>query len=246
VNRRTAAALTLAGSVLACAHGAAGRPLVDGGGGTYLTSGRAYDFVLVNSGSTSWRNFYLVAPQGTSFVGGTTGNEGSASCVIGQPDGSPREIECGPLSPGVMPPHAQVAFVATTTSESVCGTTFQLFVNSADGASFTPVADVTAGAGCGARPPRLVARPKLRGTPIVGSTIRATAAIWSAAPTHVRYRWERCAGSSCTTISGASGLMLLLTKRDAGHTVRLIVTATIAGEEVRASSSTLAVRTRRG
>ena len=231
--------------MLVCAHGAAARSLADGGGGTYLTSGRAYDFVLFNSGSTPWRNFYLVAPQGMSFVGGTTGNEGSASCVVGQPDQSSQEIECGPLSPGVMPPQARVAFVATMTSQSVCGATFQLFVNSADGAPFTRVADVTEAAGCGAQSFKLVAPPRLRGTPIVGNTIRATAAIWSTAPTHVRYRWERCAGSSCATIAGATRLTLFLTKRDAGHAVRLVVTATIGGEEVRASSSRLAVRPRR-
>lgn len=245
MNRRTAAMLTLAGSVLICAHGGAAGAPTDGGGGTYLTSGRAYDFVLFNSGSTPWRNFYLVAPPAMSFVGGTTGNEGSASCVVEQPDGSSNEIECGPLAPGVMPPQARIAFVATMTSESVCGATFQLFVNSADGAAFTRVADVTEAAGCGAQLSKLVAPPTLHGTPIVGNTIRATAAIWSTAPTHVRYRWERCAGSSCSTIAGATGLMLFLTKRDADHRVRLIVTATIAGEEVQASSSTLAVRFRR-
>lgn len=213
--------------------------------GTYLTSGRAYDFVLFNTGSMPWRNFYLVAPQAMTFVGGTTGNEGSASCIVEQPEGSSSVIACGPLAPGVMPPQARIAFVATMTAESVCGATFRLFVNSADGAPFTRVADVTEAAGCGARPAKLIERPTLRGTPIVGNTIRATAAIWSTAPTHVGYRWERCAGSSCATIAGATGPMLFLTKRDAGHRVRLIVTATIAGEDVRASSSTLAVRPRR-
>src|SRR5215469_12715707 len=134
-----AAALTLAASVLVCAHSATARSLADGGGGTYLVSGRDYDFVLFNAGSTPWRNFYLVAPRGMSFVGGTTGNEGSASCVVGQPAESSNEIQCGPLSPGVMPPQARVAFVATMSSEGVCGPSFQLFVNSADGAPFTRV-----------------------------------------------------------------------------------------------------------
>jgi hypothetical protein len=240
VRRTTAAALTLAGSLLVCAPAGA----ADGGGGTYLASGNAYDFALFNDGSTPWRAFYLVAPQGMSFVGGTTGNEGSASCTVGGPDGSSNEIECGPLPPSLMPPQARVAFVATTTTKSVCGVTFQLYVTAADGAPFTRAADVTEAPGCGAQRVELVARPTLHGTPIVGRTIRATPPIWSAAPTRVRYRWERCTSSSCATIAGASGPSLVLTKRDAGHAVRLVVTATVAGQDVRASSSRLRVGAR--
>ena len=54
-------------------------------GGAYIANGNDYDFSLVNSGTTPWRSFYLVAPSGTAFVGGTTGNEASATCVVGPP-----------------------------------------------------------------------------------------------------------------------------------------------------------------
>src|ERR1700733_10902620 len=88
---KTATAIAAIGCALvAAAVAGAG----DGGGGAYLSNGHNYDFALVNSGTTAWRSFYLIAPAGTSFVGGTTGNEASAPCVVGPPD----QIECGPLS----------------------------------------------------------------------------------------------------------------------------------------------------
>jgi hypothetical protein len=241
VDRRTAAAFALAGSaLLVCVSGAA----ADAGSGTYLAVGKAYDFALINPGSTAWRSFYLVAPEGTTFVGGTTGNEGSARCLVGQPDGTSNEIECAQLPPTLMPPQGRVAFVVTTTAPSRCGATFQLFVSSADGAPFTRVDDVTEAAGCGSLSVKLVTAPKLHGTPTVGHLITATAPVWSAASTRVRYRWERC-GSSCTTITGATGKTLVLTKRDAGRAIRVVVTASVAGAAVRASSSKLPVHARR-
>jgi len=211
--------------------------LAGGGGSSYLAAGNDYDFTLANTSSTAWRGFYLVAPAGISFVGGTTGNEGSATCAVGPPN----EIECGSLATNILPPTGSVAFVATTAAKAVCGTTFQLFV-SFDGVAFSHVADIAAAAGCGAQAVTLVAPPRLRGTPRVGHTVTVTAPIWSVMATRVRYRWERCTGTTCTTIAGAAGPKLDLTRRDAGHGVRIVATATIAGEAYSAKSSTLAIR----
>jgi hypothetical protein len=218
----------------------------DWGGGTYVATGRSYDFILFNSGPTAWRSFYVVAPPGMSFLGGTTGNEASAHCVVGQPNGSAAEIECGPLAPGVIPPQGRLAFVAATSASSVCGVTFELFVSSANDASYTRAADVTEAADCEKQAaPRAVTRPTLHGTPSVGSTIRATAPTWTSPPTLVRYQWQRCVDSTCAAIAGATGLTLVLTRRDAGHAVRLVAMATIAGRQVRTNSRMLAVPARR-
>ncbi|MBV8598884.1 MAG: hypothetical protein JO017_08690 [Actinobacteria bacterium] len=233
---RVAAVLAGLALVLAPAADADG-----GGGGSYLAVGNDYDFTLSNTGATAWRGFYLVAPSGVTFVGGTTGNEGSATCTVGQPDGVPNEIECAPLALNILPPTGSVAFVATTSAKALCGTTFQLFV-SFDGVAYSHAADLGAAAGCGVEAVTLIAPPLLHGTPIVGRTIRASPPIWSVTPTHVAYVWQRCAGSSCATIDGASGLTLVLTKRDVGHRIRVVSAATIEGTQHRAMSSALAVR----
>jgi hypothetical protein len=135
--------------------------------------------------------------------------------------------------------------VGTTTAQTGCGVTLQLYVTTTDGAPFTRVGDITQAAGCGAQSAVLVAPPTLHGTPIVGHVITATSPVWSATPMNVRYRWERCSGSSCAAIAGATGRMLALTKPDAGRAIRVLVTATIAGETVRASSRSLTVRGKR-
>jgi hypothetical protein len=228
--------------MLALSPAAAARPAGDGGSGTYLATGRTYGFALVNSGSTPWRYFYLVGPPSVSFVGGTTGNEASATCVAGRPDGSSAEIECGPLSPSTVPPQGRIAFVATVSGPSACGVSFELFVTSADDAPATRAADVGPAADCAAGSARVVAAPTVRGTPTVGRTIRATPPVWSAPPTRVRYRWEICGGASCVAIPGATGLRLVLAEREVGRTVRLVATATIFGVQLQTSSRAVRVR----
>ncbi|HLY86205.1 MAG TPA: hypothetical protein VKO84_06825 [Gaiellaceae bacterium] len=70
--------------------------------------------------------------------------------------------------------------------------------------------------------------PSISGTPSVGATLTAAEGTWSGSPTSVAVAWLRCDanGDSCATISGASGTTYVLTQADAGHTIRLSVTAT--------------------
>jgi hypothetical protein len=228
-----------AGAIIALSPSAAAG---DGGSGTNIATGHSYAFALVNSGSTSWRSFYLVAPPGVSFVGGTTGNEASASCVVGRPGGSSAEIQCGPLSPSTVPPQGRIAFVATVTEASACGVSFELFVTSTDSGPWTRGADVGPAADCAAGSARVVQPPTLRGTATVGGRIRATPPVWSSPPTRVRYRWEICTAASCAAIRGAGGLTLVLVRREAGRAVRFVATATISGVQLRASSRPLRIR----
>lgn len=206
-------------------------------GGSYVTSGNTYGFDLSNSGPTAWRSFAIVAPAGVAFVGGTTGNEGSATCTVGPPT----QIVCGPLGPAVVPSQGRISFVATMSAPAVCGVTFQLFVSTADGVPPAYVSDVTAAPAC-AQPaaPSVATRPTVHGTPAAGRTLRATPPSWSARPSSVRYRWQRCTPKACTAI--ADGLVLRLTKQDVGKTVRLVATATVAGHTVRTSSRLVRVR----
>ncbi len=99
-----AALAALSTSAAIGAGGAASAPSrlvrvdADGGAGTYTASGSSYDFDLVNTGTTAWQFFTLLAPPGTTFVGGATAGEATVHCAVGQPDGLPNEVECGPLS----------------------------------------------------------------------------------------------------------------------------------------------------
>ena len=211
----------------------------DGGSGTYTAAQRTYYFTLVNSGTTIWQYFVLTGPAGASFIGGTTGIENSAHCVPGQPDGVANEIECGPLT---LAPGADVGFVATMAAPVPCGPAFRLDVSSNAAASFTRVADVTLSGSCTAAAPEATTPPAIRGTPVVGRTLTATPPTWSVTPTRVAYRWQLCTKTGCASITGATKRSLELTKREAGHAVRLIATATFDNEQVESVSKRIGVR----
>ena len=87
-------------------------------------------------------------------------------------------------------------------------------------------------------PIRSTARPVVRGTPRVGSVLTATSGSWSPQPTTVRYRWSR----NGTPVSGATTARYRLTRRDAGASVRVSVTATRAGSQATAVSKAVSVR----
>ena len=235
-------AMILCAVALVGAAASTGRS-ADGGSGTYTATGRTYYVTLFNAGTTPWQYFFLVGPAGTVVEGGATViGESTARCVVGQPDGSPAEIECGPLA---APPSLHFGFVVTLSVPVACGATFQLDVSSTGVAPFTRVADVTFAGSCASASPHVVARPTLHGTPTVGKTLTASAPIWSVPPTRVEYQWQLCTTGSCSPIRGATGLTLKLRSRDAGNTVRIVATATLDATTVTSTSKALAVRARR-
>jgi hypothetical protein len=211
----------------------------DGGSGTYTASQRTYYFTLFNGGTTIWQYFVLTGPAGTSFVGGTTGIENSAHCVPGQPDGVVNEIECGPLT---LAAGVHLGFVATLAAPVTCGAPFRLDVSSNAAASFTRVGDVTLSGSCTAATPEAITPPAIHGTPAVGRTLTATPPTWTATPTRVVYRWQLCAKTGCASITAATKLSLKLTKRVAGHTVRIVATATFDSRQVESVSKRIYVR----
>jgi hypothetical protein len=211
----------------------------DGGSGTYTSSQRTYYFTLFNGGTTPWQYFELVGPAGASFVGGTTGVENSAHCVAGLPDGAANEIECGPLTVAA---NVHIGFVATLAAPVACAAPFQLEVSSTGGASFTRVGDATLGGSCETVAPKALVPPAVHGMPAVGRTLTATAPTWSATPERVTYQWQLCTRTGCVPIRGATKLSLKLTKRVAGHTVRIVATATFDSLHVESVSKRIAVR----
>ena len=237
---QTLVALTCGVAALVFTSGSPARAVADGGSGTYSAAGSTYGFDLQNAGTTPWQYFYLVGPAGTTFVGGATAGEITARCVAGQPDGSPAEIECGPLSATGLQPNVQVAFVATLGAPPACGAVFQLEVSST-GSLFTRVGDVTFAGSCSTIPEALT-RPVIRGAPRVGKTLSVAPASWSAAPTLLAYQWQRCTSARCQAIGGATGLTHTLTAADAGRSLRVVAAATFAGTRVTSVSKPVAVR----
>jgi len=220
---------------------AGGAAAGDGGSGTYTASGQTFYFTHVNSGTTAWQAFYLVGPPGSTVVGGATVvGESTARCVAGQPDGLPNEIECSPINI-VLGLHFD--FDVRMGSSAACGSPFQLYVSSSSTPSFSRVADATLAGSCApAPPPQSVRPPVIHGKPVVGRTLTATPPAWTSSPSSVFYRWQRCTGSRCVAIAGATTLRLKLVRGDAHHSVRIVATASIDGQDVESRSREVPVR----
>ena len=80
-----------------------------------------------------------------------------------------------------------------------------------------------------AGPPN-TAPPTISGTASVGSTLTASPGTWTGSGITFTYEWRRCdtSGANCTTITGATGTTYVVANEDAGHTIRVAVTATDA------------------
>jgi hypothetical protein len=90
------------------------------------------------------------------------------------------------------------------------------------------------------------ATPTISGTPIAQQMLTGLHGSWTSSPTSYSDQWEDCdaAGNSCTPIASASGLSYTLKPADAGHTIRLLETASnTAGMGLPASSAPTAVVT---
>ncbi len=91
--------------------------------------------------------------------------------------------------------------------------------------------------------------PVVSGTPEVGDTLTASSGTWNgSAPIGYAYQWEDCnsSGESCSTIGGATTSAHLVASSDAGHTLRVVVTATNAGGTGEATSTATAPVTTKG
>jgi hypothetical protein len=214
----------------------------DGGSGTYSADGASYAFDLLNSGTTPWQYFSLVAPAGAIFTGGATVGEITARCLTGQPDGEPNEIECGPLSAAGLAPGVRVVFIGTLSVTPACGAPFQLAVSSTGVPPYTAADAATYAGSCTTGPPTVAAPPTVRGTPVVGDRLVVTPPRWSQSPTQVAYQWQLCTPAGCEPISGKTALALVLGAKDAGHTVRVVVSATFGTVTLISNSRKIAVR----
>ena len=82
-----------------------------------------------------------------------------------------------------------------------------------------------------AAPPAVTIDPTVIGTAVDGETVTADPGVWSGtAPVDFDYQWLRCDldGTNCEPIAGATDDEYTLTSEDAGHGIRVEVTATNA------------------
>jgi hypothetical protein len=109
------------------------------------------------------------------------------------------------------------------------------------------LAALLAGAGAQAMrdaAPVNTAPPTISGTPTVGQTLTASEGTWSNGPTSFAYQWLRCngGGNSCADVANGTQHTYTIVGADAGHTVRVRVTATNAdGSNSVQSAQTAAV-----
>jgi hypothetical protein len=87
--------------------------------------------------------------------------------------------------------------------------------------------------------PTATKAPHISGRARVGKKLSAKKGSWTFSPTHYRYQWMRCNahGSSCSTIHHATRSKYTLTRHDAGHRLRLRVTATNAAGSTSVTSA---------
>jgi len=94
-------------------------------------------------------------------------------------------------------------------------------------------------------PPSNTTKPSITGTPVVGKTFAAHTGAWTGtAPFTFGYQWERCSSSglSCVNIpEAAQSRNYILTSDDAGHRLRVTVTATNSASTSRADSAASAL-----
>ena len=90
--------------------------------------------------------------------------------------------------------------------------------------------------------PANTAAPVISGTATQGSTLTTSNGSWAGSPTSYAYQWQRCAGASCSNISGATSASYSVQSADVGDTIDVVVTASnAAGSTSQTSAQTAAV-----
>lgn len=88
--------------------------------------------------------------------------------------------------------------------------------------------------------PGNTAAPRISGTAEAGKTLTESHGAWiPAKPTGYTYQWQECdaSGGNCASVAGAKSQSYALTNADAGHTLRVLESATAGGVTSSPSSS---------
>jgi hypothetical protein len=87
--------------------------------------------------------------------------------------------------------------------------------------------------------PLSTSAPTVKGAPVVGETLSASAGVWTPEPKTTTYAWERCETdeSRCSPIPDAEAETYTLADDDAGMKIRVVVTASNAAGDTIARSA---------
>jgi hypothetical protein len=94
--------------------------------------------------------------------------------------------------------------------------------------------------------PKNTAKPAIGGNPQVGEELTNDHGVWTGGVRSFAYQWQRCdtAGNGCIDVTGATGSSYGVRALDAGHTMKVVVTATnLAGSAKAVSDATRVVLT---
>ena len=86
--------------------------------------------------------------------------------------------------------------------------------------------------------------PVVSGSVVVGQVLSGSTGTWTGSPTSFAYEWRRCdaTGAGCAAVAGATAASYTLVPADAGHTLRIAVTASnTAGSATAVSAATAVV-----
>jgi hypothetical protein len=147
-------------------------------------------------------------------------------------------LSCAPLGGGC----SEIAGANESTytvGTGEIGDSFEVVVtagNAQGNASVTsPETSITGG---GVQPPVDVLPPSILGLAITGQTLTANEGVWTGTEPAFAYQWELCgaSGGSCAEIPGATESTFTIPDGDAGHTLRVTVTASNAAGTASATS----------
>lgn len=118
------------------------------------------------------------------------------------------------------------------------GHTLRVTVTASNAGGATPATSAQT-ATASTAPPVNTALPIVSGSAVQAQVLSATSGAWGNAPTSFAYQWLQCnsAGGACTSISGAIASSYVAVAADAGHTLRVTVTASNAGGSASATSA---------
>jgi FG-GAP-like repeat len=85
--------------------------------------------------------------------------------------------------------------------------------------------------------PANLTAPTITGTAQVGQTLTAAAGTWSNNPSNYAFQWQRCSGTACPNIPGATASSYAPVAADIGSTLDVTVTATNSGGSGQATSA---------
>ena len=91
--------------------------------------------------------------------------------------------------------------------------------------------------------PKSTARPSISGSAIVGEELSATNGTWTGGATSFAFQWQRCdsLGGACVDVTNATARSYGVRSADAGHRMRVEVTAKNANSSSTTTSDTTAV-----